>query len=132
MEQDRTGYLGTHLLGEFYGCDEGMVNSQQMLEEAMLEAARIAGASIVSSHFHAFSPVGLSGIVVIKESHFAVHTWPEHKYAAIDLFTCSPQMDFQAACDYLAETLQATHHSQRIVKRGSLEEAYQTNPIKHT
>lgn len=99
--------LGRHILAEFYECDESILNDRDRLEKEMREAARQAGATIISSTFHEFSPYGVSGVVVIAESHLAVHTWPEYGYAAVDLFTCGEQCDPWAAFDYLGESLEA-------------------------
>lgn len=110
--------LGLHMLAEYYQCNSDLINNLEYLEEHLLESARIAGATIVTSSFHPFSPVGISGIVVVKESHFAIHTWPEYDYAAVDFFTCSDRLSFQKAYDYLTQKLQSQKHSYKVVKRG--------------
>lgn len=66
--------LGRHLLIEFYGCSAAIIDSEASVREAMLEAARRANATIVAEVFHSFSPQGVSGVVVIAESHVAVHS----------------------------------------------------------
>jgi len=80
--------VGHHLLLEFSGCEAGMLNDVDRLERCLVDSCRAAGATVVKSAFHAFSPIGASGVVVIAESHVTVHTWPEHGYAALDIFTC--------------------------------------------
>lgn len=80
--------LGTQFAIELKGCDASPLSNVASVENAMLEAAKVIGATVLSSHFHQFEPHGVSGVLVISESHFAVHTWPEHGYAALDLFTC--------------------------------------------
>ncbi len=80
--------LGTHILLELTNCPQELLLEQETLEATLVEAADTAGATVVKPVFHQFSPHGLSGVVVIAESHIAVHTWPEHGYAAIDIFTC--------------------------------------------
>ena len=80
--------LGTHILLELNDCPQSLLLEQATLETALVDAANAAGATVVKPVFHQFSPHGLSGVVVIAESHIAVHTWPEHRYAAIDIFTC--------------------------------------------
>lgn len=79
---------GRHILIECYDADFEKLNSLSLIREAMLEAAVIMHATIISDSFHQFSPQGVSGAVVIAESHLTIHTWPEEKYAAIDFFTC--------------------------------------------
>ncbi|GAB4427046.1 MAG: adenosylmethionine decarboxylase [Bacteroidia bacterium] len=80
--------LGRHLLVEIYEADAGLLDDATWIETQMQSAAVAAGATLVQSTFHRFSPVGVSGVVVIQESHLAIHTWPEWGYAALDIFTC--------------------------------------------
>lgn len=111
--------LGQHILIELYQCNVQKIDDQDYLEKALCKAAEIAGATIVNSTFHRFSPYGVSGVVVIQESHFAVHSWPEHGYTAIDLFTCSDEMDYKAAYSYLVEALESAQHEFKHIERGS-------------
>lgn len=112
--------LGRHVLTEFYGCNSDILNNVDMIQSHMEGAARIAGATIVQSVFHLFSPHGVSGVVVIAESHLAIHTWPEYGYAAIDLFTCGEDVDPWKAYSFLKEGLEAEHVSTMEMKRGQL------------
>ena len=84
----------------------------------MLEAARRACATVVDVVFHEFSPFGVSGVVVIAESHLAIHTWPEHRYAAVDIFTCGDVLEPKVAADYLAQLFGATRVSLVQLERG--------------
>jgi S-adenosylmethionine decarboxylase len=79
---------GRHVLAEMTGCPAAVLNDPAGLEACFRKCAEDGGATLVSSHFHHFSPQGVSGVVVIAESHVTVHTWPEHGYAAVDVFTC--------------------------------------------
>lgn len=114
--------LGKHMLAEYYSCDRLLINDMDFLREQLLVSAKIAGATVISSSFHPFSPHGISGIIVVKESHFAVHTWPEHGYAAVDFFTCSPQMNFETAYEFLAKKLKSSHSKFDIISRGDFSE----------
>jgi S-adenosylmethionine decarboxylase proenzyme len=80
--------LGRHLLAEFTGCDAAALADLARVTAAMLAAAEASGATIVTHSFHHFSPYGVSGAVIIAESHLAIHTWPEHRFAAVDFFSC--------------------------------------------
>jgi len=111
-------YLGRQILAEYYGCDSDVLHDNKRIEELMLEAARQAHMTIVESVFHHFNPYGVSGAVIISESHITIHTWPEHNYAAVDLFTCGEEGDPQAAFSYLLEGLGANYHSVSEMKRG--------------
>jgi S-adenosylmethionine decarboxylase len=79
---------GRHVLAELTGCPAALLNDPVSLESCFRRCAVEGGATLISSHFHHFSPQGVSGVVVIAESHVTVHTWPEHGYAAVDVFTC--------------------------------------------
>ena len=97
--------LGHQLSIEYYDCRSSVLADTALMEEIFLRAAERANATIISSHFHAFSPQGVSGVVIISESHFAVHAWPEFDYAAVDIFTCGDTIDFNAATESLREDL---------------------------
>ena len=88
----------------------------------MCEAALAAGATIVTKTFHTFSPHGVSGAVIIAESHLAIHTWPEHGYAAVDYFSCGP-VDCELAIRYLEEKFGAECVESKEVERGVLAPA---------
>lgn len=95
--------LGRHLLAEFYDCDPNVLNNPSLIEEVMCDAAIKCGATIVQKNFHMFNPYGVSGVVIIAESHLAIHTWPEFGYAAVDLFTCGDTCNPEVAYEYLRE-----------------------------
>lgn len=112
--------LGNHILVEFSGCEPEIMNGVSTIENAMVEAAESAGATVINSTFHHFSPYGVSGVVVIQESHLAIHTWPEYGYAAVDLFTCGDQVDPWVSFDFLKEAFKAKNYSAIEMKRGAL------------
>jgi spermidine synthase len=111
--------LGNHILVEFMGCDPHIMNDVSSIERDMVGAAQKAGATVINSTFHHFSPYGVSGVVVIQESHLAIHTWPEYGYAAVDLFTCG-EMDAWISFDFLKECFGAKNYSALEMKRGSV------------
>lgn len=112
--------LGNHILVEFMGCDPHIMNDVSSIERDMVGAAQKAGATVINSTFHHFSPYGVSGVVVIQESHLAIHTWPEYGYAAVDLFTCG-EMDAWISFDYLKECFGAKQYSAIEMKRGAIQ-----------
>ena len=99
--------LGRQLTIEYYDCDPRVLADARRMEEIFLEAARRSHATIIQSCFHAFTPQGVSGVVIISESHFAVHAWPEHDYAAVDIFTCGDTIDFDIAMESLRNDLRS-------------------------
>lgn len=111
--------LGNHILVEFMNCDPKIMNDVAGIERDMVAAAQKAGATVINSTFHHFSPWGVSGVVVIQESHLAIHTWPEYGYAAVDLFTCG-EMDAWISFDHLKECFGSTSYSALEMKRGSV------------
>jgi spermidine synthase len=111
--------LGNHILVEFMSCDPHIMNDVASIERDMVGAAQKAGATVINSTFHHFSPYGVSGVVVIQESHLAIHTWPEYGYAAVDLFTCG-EMNAWISFDYLKECFKSKSYSAIEMKRGSI------------
>jgi spermidine synthase len=112
--------LGRHILVEFIGCSSEILNDVSAIEKSMVFAAQDAGATVIQSSFHHFSPFGVSGVVVIQESHLAIHTWPEYQYAAVDLFTCGESVDPWLSFDHLKKAFQAQNQSAVEMHRGSL------------
>jgi len=113
--------LGTHLLIEFYDCDKKALNDERFIEKLFIKAAQEAKATVVEQVFHKFSPHGVSGVVVISESHLAVHTWPEYGYAAVDVFTCGTEIDPWIAQQVIREGLKSENSTAMEMKRGSLQ-----------
>ncbi|MEW6013978.1 MAG: adenosylmethionine decarboxylase [Candidatus Zixiibacteriota bacterium] len=110
--------LGRHLLAELSDCNAAILNHQEELQRIMLEAARHSGATVVDSVFHHYNPQGLSGIVVIAESHISIHTWPEYGYAAVDCFTCGSSVNPWKALEYLKEKLGSRAVQVKDLNRG--------------
>lgn len=116
-------YLGQHVLAEFFECDPNILNNAQKVESLMIDAALECGATIVQKCFHMFSPHGVSGVVIISESHLAIHTWPELGYAAVDLFTCGDKCDPKVAYEFLKKAFNSTKASFSELKRGKIDAA---------
>lgn len=110
--------LGRQLLLELYDCDAEAINNLEVVKAAMIEAAKRANATIVDTMFHEFNPFGISGVVVIAESHLAIHTWPEYRYAAVDVFSCGDSLQPQVAADYLVEQFGASRVIPIEIPRG--------------
>ena len=110
--------IGAQILVDMHECSPAVLDDLGAIRELMLEAARRAGATVVSECFHRFSPHGVSGVVVIAESHLAIHTWPEQGFAALDLFTCGDTLQPEACFSYLREALSCRRHSTTTIARG--------------
>jgi len=112
--------LGRHILVEFIGCKPEIMNDVSFIESSMVNAAQKAGATVINSTFHHFSPYGVSGVVVIQESHLAIHTWPEYGYAAVDLFTCGSSVNPWISFDELKTKFNAKNYSALEMNRGTI------------
>lgn len=110
--------LGRHVIAEYYGCSPELLDDLAGLAEQMVTAARRAGATPVKQEFHHFAPSGISGVVIIMESHLTIHTWPEYRYAAVDFFTCGEHTDPLLAHEYLSQALGATTSHHVMLQRG--------------
>ncbi|MCG8500014.1 MAG: adenosylmethionine decarboxylase [Firmicutes bacterium] len=107
-----------HCMMELWECNDGLLDSREMVEKIMVEAALEAGAEVREVAFHKFAPQGVSGVVVISESHLAIHTFPEHGYASIDVFTCGERINPQVAAQLIAEKLGSKRVYEMNVERG--------------
>ncbi|MCL5780489.1 S-adenosylmethionine decarboxylase [Desulforamulus profundi] len=110
--------LGVQLLAEIWECDQGILNDVKAIEEIMVNAARKADAEIREVVFHRFEPQGVSGVVVISESHLTIHTWPELAYAAVDIFTCGDRVDPWVALESITQELNAEDANVMEISRG--------------
>jgi len=113
--------LGRHLLIELKDCNVEVLNDLDFLKRCLHDAANQIGATVVNECFYEFSPHGISGVLIISESHLCVHTWPEHGYAAIDIFTCGDSVKPERAVNPLVERLGSKNHSFIELKRGILQ-----------
>ena len=110
--------LGRHILVEYYNCDPAALDDPALIRSAMEQAARKAGATVISSHIHQFSPQGVSGVTIIAESHLTIHTWPEKGYAAVDIFTCGQELSPHDAVGWMEKALGSGMVSVVEMKRG--------------
>ena len=112
--------LGRHLLVELQDCNRESLNDLNFIRDAMVQAAVDCGALVLGESFHRFSPQGVSGVVVIAESHLSIHTWPEYGYAALDIFTCGTDVQPDKAAEVMVEKLESKNHSLQEIQRGIL------------
>ncbi len=110
--------LGTHVRLELKDCNREILDDMEFIRQSLRGAAVEAGATIVGETFHKFSPVGVTGVVAIAESHLCIHTWPEYSYAAADIFTCGEDFKPYRAADLLIESLQCEGSAVTEIKRG--------------
>jgi S-adenosylmethionine decarboxylase proenzyme len=120
MENKPVFYPGHHVLVDYHACPAELLNDADALEGFLIRAAEMMRASIVSVQFNRFNPIGVSGVIIIAESHLTIHTWPEHGFAAVDFFTCG-DMPVDASLDFLKNALQAKSMDTRQFLRGAVE-----------
>ena len=113
---------GTHLLADLSGVAPALLTSCARIDALLRTAAQAAGARILHSHFHAFGPgLGVTGVVLLAESHISIHTWPEQEFAAVDIFMCGAAQP-QRALDVLRGALAPTHCRVRPLQRCAVDE----------
>lgn len=113
--------LGSHLILELYGCPSPILDDPRTVSKVMTQAVQASGATMIKPFFHQFAPQGVSGVIIISESHFSIHTWPEYGYAAIDVFTCGQVIDMNLAVEVLRQGLQADSMQKMMLSRGMLD-----------
>ena len=114
--------LGTQLAVELFDCGTDRLRDTRFLADTLESAAKSSGATIVESVFHTFNPHGASGVLIIAESHIAIHTWPEFGYAALDVFTCGSTVNPDEIADYIQQRLQAGRIKTTRLQRGILKD----------
>jgi S-adenosylmethionine decarboxylase len=122
--------LGTHLLIELKGCNPEILKSLEKVRSIMVSAAKEAKATIIDISFREFNPFGISGLIVIAESHLTIHTWPEYGYAAVDIFTCGDVIKPEIAASYIIKHLECNNPSIVEMKRGLLSHKNKKLPHK--
>jgi len=122
--------LGTHLLVELRDCNPEILKDLTRVKNALVSAAIEAKATIVDISFHEFNPFGISGMVVIAESHLSIHTWPEYSYAAVDIFTCGDIIKPEVAAAFLIKKFESKSPSIVEIKRGILSHVNEKLPHK--
>ncbi len=121
---------GRHVLAELFACERALLDDRDFLARALRRAAESVGANVVAEVWHPFSPHGVTGVLVIEESHLSVHTWPETGYAAVDFYSCGRGV-LEDAIQSLARALKAGRVELLAIRRGgSPEGALQLAPTK--
>ena len=112
-------YLGSHELVEFYNCDEDILKDSDLIKRIFIESAKLGNANIVNSLFHSFSPYGVTGVLVIAESHMSIHTWHEFNYCAVDIFSCCDKLNNKIVLEDLKDKLFSSRYESTLINRGN-------------
>ena len=108
-----------HCVSELYKADSDKLNDEAFVRQALVSAAELAGATLIDVRTHAFEPQGITGFALLAESHISIHTWPEHRFAAVDAFTCGETTDPELACNYLAASFDSSGHVVNFIERST-------------
>jgi S-adenosylmethionine decarboxylase len=122
MEQRKHNPVGHHYIIEASGCDPKIISNVTKVQQILVKAAEMAGANVCAVSFHQFPPTGVSGVVVISESHISTHTWPEYGYGALDFYTCGDEVDPEKGLFYAVEAFGASSSHITEITRGLDEE----------
>lgn len=112
--------LGRHVMAELYNCDAKILQDVRSIENVMRAAAESTKAHIIDVVFHKFNPHGVSGVIVIAESHLAIHTWPEYGFASVDIYTCGNEVKPWKAFKFISRRLRAKTSNALEMRRGIL------------
>ncbi|PTL39871.1 adenosylmethionine decarboxylase [Alkalicoccus saliphilus] len=110
--------MGRHVIAELWQCSIEKLNDITFIERVFVDAALEAGAEVREVAFHKFAPQGVSGVVIISESHLTIHSFPEHGYASIDVYTCGDRIDPNVAANYIGRALEAGRAEAVEIPRG--------------
>lgn len=113
--------LGRHIILEMRGCSKNVINDVEKVKNILTEATKVSRATLVEVICHHFSPYGVTGVAILAESHISVHTWPEHAYAAADIFICG-NTDPRLAASYIADRFHAHEYSMMELQRGNFSQ----------
>jgi S-adenosylmethionine decarboxylase len=122
LRHDVEHIVGKHVYGNLYGCDAEALADEQLIVRVVREAVKVAKATLMEVKSWKVEGVkgGVSVLALITESHIAVHTWPEYKYAAVDVFTCGDHSDPKAAFEHIVKALKPKWVVQHYADRSSL------------
>ncbi len=121
--------VGYHYIIEAFGCEKEILTNLELLREILINSAKISKMSIKGDFFFKFSPEGVSGLVIVAESHISIHTWPDEGYAAIDVYTCGEDSEPEKAVEYVLKKIKAKKAHITELKRGIKDEGEFTHSI---
>ena len=117
FDSEKFNHQSKHILLELYKCDFDKLNDESFLRCTLNNAAKLANATVLNLISNKFEPQGVTAIALLAESHLSIHTWPEERYCAVDIFTCGENMQPDKSCKYLINSLMAEEHLLRVINR---------------
>lgn len=122
--------VGRHAIYELFGGNPALLDDEDFVKKALIDAAEAAGATLLNLVTHKFEPQGVTAIALLAESHISLHSWPQYGYASIDAYTCGSHTDPEVACHSLKYAFESTHGSMRLLKRDASFSHPQPHPIQ--
>ncbi|MCB9477595.1 MAG: adenosylmethionine decarboxylase [Deltaproteobacteria bacterium] len=123
-----TSALGTHHLLDLFGVGAALLDDQSALKATLSRCARDGGATILATHFRRFEPQGVTGVVILAESHVTIHTWPERGAATLDVFTCGDPSIGERIVEGLVAALPSEEHRVTSIARGMEPPSHERKP----
>lgn len=114
-QQKLSSAIGTHIIADLYACKK--LDNNAFVKDILLRSAKISRGTVLHTKFHNFRPQGMTGYILLAESHISIHTWPETGYAAVDVFTCGEAMDPKSTAEFICEKLGASEIQLNTIKR---------------
>ncbi len=114
--------LGLHILADLYGVEAEKIDRVEDVKNLLETAVKVADLTKISSHYYQFQPHGATGVILLAESHISIHTWPEHRLATVDVYTCGDPQKAHRAMEFIVETLKPERVVKKVHQRGLLED----------
>ncbi len=114
-------HLGHHYLIDYYGCSADILNDLSTIQSILEDAVVESGTHKLNASFHEFVPQGVTGVILLEESHLSIHTWPENEFAAVDFFTCGDISKMNTVFETLGRALKAKDIKSQEIKRGFIK-----------
>lgn len=111
--------LGNHIIIDMYNCDSKIINDLDLLQKIIRDTVKSIGAKIVSEGYKEFCPIGISAFAIISESHISIHTWPEYRFVALDIFSCNKAVTIDI-CKLIQKKLGAESYVAKFIERGKI------------
>lgn len=113
-------YLGIHIIADLYNVVPNMLEKIEDVKAILEESVKYSNLSKISSHYKQFYPAGVTGIILLEESHISIHTWPEYEYASIDIYTCGDKSKALRAFDFIVKVLKPQRIEKQVIHRGEI------------
>lgn len=112
-----TETIGTHVFANLRGCPINLLKKVEVVRALLNKVVLEAKLNKINEVFHQFEPEGVTGVIIISESHVSVHTWPQHQLAAIDIFTCGKEGDAEKAFEILVKKFKPKSFDKKVIRR---------------